>query len=82
MKASLVFIVAMLMLCSGARAMAGSLGAFGAWLGAWAPFSYLIMAVVVAAPIAAIRMMASWPQHVEPENPMAKYRRESPPDVD
>jgi len=82
MKATAVFILAMLMLCSGAHAMAGRLGAFGEWLGAWAPLSYLIIVAVLAAPAVAIKMMLSWPQHVEPENPMAKYRREPPPDVD
>jgi uncharacterized membrane protein len=82
MKATIVFVIAMFLLCTGTHAVIGSLGAFGGWLGAWAPFSYLIMVVVIAAPLAAIRMMLSWPQHVEPESPMAKYRRESPADGD
>jgi hypothetical protein len=63
--------------------LTGRLGSFGEWLGAWAPFSYLIVAVVLAAPIAAIRMMTTIPKYVEPENPMAKYLRESaPPEED
>ena len=80
MKGAIVFAVAMLMIGPTTRALlSGRLGAFGDWLGAWAPFSYLIVALVLAAPIYAIQMMLSWPKHVEPENPMAKYVRESPP---
>jgi hypothetical protein len=45
-----------------------------AWLHAWAPFSYLLILLVLAAPIVSVKMIASWPKHVEPENPMAKYR--------
>jgi len=82
-KPTILFTVAMLMLLPATNAvLTGRLGTFGAWLGAWAPFSYLIVALVLAAPVAAIQMMLSWPKHVEPENPMAKYRRESPPDVE
>jgi hypothetical protein len=80
MKGAIVFAVAMLMIGPTTRALlSGRLGAFGDWLGAWAPFSYLIVALVLAAPIYAIQMMLSWPKPAEPENPMAKYLRESPP---
>ena len=59
----------------------GSSGALGArmaetfaWIHRWAPFSYLLLMIVLAAPIASIKIMASWPKHVEPEDPMAKYK--------
>jgi NADH:ubiquinone oxidoreductase subunit 6 (subunit J) len=62
--------------------MSQSTGAFGArmaqtmaWMHAWAPISYLLLLIVLAAPIASFKIMHSWPKHVEPENPMAKYRR-------
>jgi len=45
-----------------------------AWLHAWAPVSYLLIALVLAAPIASLKIMHSWPKHVEPEDPMARYR--------
>jgi hypothetical protein len=66
------------------RAMlAGRLGSFGVWIGAWSPFSYILLALAVAAPIAAVQLMLSWPKHVEPENEMKKYLRENPtPELD
>jgi hypothetical protein len=54
----------------------------GAWLAEWAPFSYLLMLIVLAAPFAGVYLMRTWPQREEPENPMAKYRREMPIDED
>jgi hypothetical protein len=48
----------------------------GAWMMAWAPFSFMLLAIITAAPVCVIRIMRSWPKHVEPENPMAKYRRD------
>jgi hypothetical protein len=47
------------------------------WLHAWAPFSYLIILLVIAAPFVSVKIMNSWPKQVEPESPMAKYRREA-----
>jgi hypothetical protein len=83
MKGAIVFAIAMLLIGPTTRhLMANRLGVFGDWLGAWAPFSYVIVAVVAAAPIAAIQMMLTWPKHVVPESPMAKYRREAPEDVE
>jgi hypothetical protein len=54
----------------------------GAWLAEWAPFSYLLLLIVLAAPFAGVYLMRTWPQREEPENPMAKYRREMPIDED
>lgn len=80
MKGAVIFAIMMLMIGPTTRhLLTGHLGAFGEWLGAWSPISYVIVAVVAAAPIAAMHMMFTWPKHVEPENPMAKYRREAPP---
>ena len=45
-----------------------------AWIHAWAPFSYLLMVVLLAAPAVSLKIMNSWPKHVEPEDPMARYR--------
>ena len=41
-----------------------------AWLHAWAPFSFILL----AAPVASFIIMHSWPKHEEPEDPMARYR--------
>jgi hypothetical protein len=54
----------------------------GAWLAEWAPFSYLLLLIVLAAPFVGVYLMRTWPQREEPENPMAKYRREMPIDED
>jgi hypothetical protein len=53
-----------------------SLAWAGNWFVAWAPFSFIIVGVVfVVAPIASYFIMRKWPEVVEPENPMAKYRK-------
>jgi hypothetical protein len=46
------------------------------WMNSWAPFSFIVVAVLIAAPIVSIFLIRTWPVHVEPENPMAKYRRD------
>lgn len=50
----------------------------GASMTAWAPFSYLLLMVLIAALLAGFWIIQSWPKHVEPESPMAKYRRDQP----
>jgi hypothetical protein len=46
------------------------------WLMAWAPISFILVAILIAAPIISVILVRTWPEHVEPENPMAKYRRD------
>jgi hypothetical protein len=84
MKGAIIFAVMFLLIGPTTRAMmAGRLGAFGQWIGDWSPFSYILLALVFAAPVYAIQLMLSWPKHVEPENEMKKYLRENPtPDID
>ena len=45
-----------------------------AWLHAWAPFSYLLILIVLVAPVVSMKIVMSWPKQQEPEDPMAKYR--------
>jgi len=45
-----------------------------AWLHGWAPFSYLIILIILAAPAVVMKIINSWPKHEEPVNPMAKYK--------
>jgi hypothetical protein len=45
-----------------------------AWIHAWAPLSYLLILIVLIAPVVSMKLIHSWPKHVEPEDPMAKYR--------
>src|ERR1035438_2751022 len=50
----------------------------GAWITAWAPFSYLLLLIVLAAPFAGMHLIRSWPKAVEPEDPKAKFRKKAP----
>jgi hypothetical protein len=47
------------------------------WLHAWAPFSYVIILIVLLSPVIMLKVMNSWPKREEPEDPMAKYRRQA-----
>ena len=51
------------------------------WIQHWAPFSYMLIALLLAAPVAMVKVMNSWPKREEPEDPMAKYRRSASTDV-
>ena len=59
-----------------------SLAGGGAWFASWAPFSFILIALLLAAPMVSIFLVKTWPVHVEPENPMAKYRRDPLDDMD
>ena len=50
------------------------------WISDWAPISYILLLILLVAPVIGIHMIRSWPERVDPENPMAKYRREMPLD--
>jgi hypothetical protein len=77
MKATAAFLVAFLMIAPKTRALlSGWMGDAGNWVIAWAPFSYIIVACVIVAPVAALLLMMKWPKPVEPENPLARYKHE------
>jgi len=42
----------------------------------YAPYSYIGLLLLLASAIAAIIVIKTWPVKIEPENPMAKYKRE------
>jgi len=44
------------------------------WIHSWAPFSYIIILLLMVCPVIMMKIMNSWPKRVEPEDPMAKYR--------
>ncbi len=48
-----------------------------AWIHGWAPFSYLIILIMVGSAVVSIKTMQTWPKTVVPEDPMAKYRRQA-----
>ena len=58
------------------EAALGLLAGAGDWFRRWAPFSYWIVAVLLVAAIASLVLVASWPRTQEPEDPMAKYKKD------
>jgi hypothetical protein len=52
-----------------------NLGLSGDWFARYAPFSYIVLAMFVAAAIAATILMIKWPGVQEPEDPLAKYKK-------
>jgi len=76
-----LFILVVILIAPSSRAfLVACMTAASAWMVSWAPFSFIILAILLAAPVAGIYLIKTWPVHVEPENPMAKYRREAPVD--
>jgi hypothetical protein len=74
--AVLLAVIFMLLMPQTRNGLMSSLTWAGNWFVAWAPFSFIIVVVIfVVAPIASYFIIKSWPQTVEPENPMAKYRK-------
>jgi len=72
-----LFVLIFLLISPPSRAfLLASMTGTSAWIASWAPFSYILLAIAAVAPIVGIYIIKSWPVHVEPENPMAKYRRE------
>ncbi len=57
-----------------------SLSSSGEWIQAWAPFSYIILAMLLFSPIIAVVVLKLSPKIEEPENPLAKYKNEILPD--
>jgi hypothetical protein len=77
MKATIAFVVLFLLIGEKSRTLL-TLWATDAqkWIVAWAPFSFIILALAIAAPIAALMLMVKWPKVQEPENPLAKYKND------
>jgi hypothetical protein len=77
MKATALFVIFFLMIAPKSRALIELWTAdAGKWFVAWAPFSFIILALAIAAPIAALMLMVKWPKVQEPENPLAKYKND------
>jgi hypothetical protein len=80
---AVLFALIFLMLAPQTQGYLGSVQAgLFAFMSSWAPFSYLLLLILLGAFFAGMYMIKTWPQHVEPENPMAKYRRDAPVEED
>ena len=76
-----LFVLVMILIAPASRTfLIANATASGEWMVKWAPFSFIVLLILLAAPVVGIYLMKTWPAHVEPENPMAKYRREAPVD--
>ena len=62
--------------------LAGLATGAGAWIADWAPFSYILLLILLAAPFVGMHLVRTWPVRVDEENPMAKYRKENPLEED
>jgi hypothetical protein len=62
--------------------LAGLAAGAGSWIAAWAPISYILLLILLAASVAGIYLLRTWPVRVDEGNPMAKYRKDLPLDED
>jgi hypothetical protein len=72
---TILFGLFFLFLSSKARAFVG--GAFdgaGDFMGKWAPYSYVVLGIIVLIPTVAALVLIKWPEPPEPENPLARYK--------
>jgi hypothetical protein len=75
----ILFLLVFVMIAPQSRTFLTGLAAgAGAWIADWAPFSYILLLILLAAAFAGIYLVHTWPARVDEENPMAKYRKEVP----
>jgi hypothetical protein len=83
MLGAILFLVFFLLIAPQTRGMiTGMLGQSGDWISNYAPFSYIVLTLLAVAGIFSLQLMVSWPKTPEPENPLAKYKRDELADVD
>lgn len=70
-----LFLLIFLLIAPATRAAIDShLGAAGAWVTHAAPFSYILIGLILLAGFVSIVILARWPPIPEPEDPLAEYR--------
>jgi hypothetical protein len=75
MLGPIIFLAFFLLIAPKTRAMiSGMLGNSGDWISHWAPFSYIILALLLVAGIFSMKLMVHWPKIPEPDNPLARYK--------
>jgi hypothetical protein len=74
-----LFLLVFILIAPQSRAYLGArVATAAAWINAWAPYSYILLLLLPIAALASAYVVRKWPVRVEPENPMAKYRKEVP----
>ena len=75
MLGPIIFLVFFLLIAPKTRAMiSGMLGNSGDWITHYAPFSYVVLALLVVAGFVSMNLMVKWPKTPEPDNPLARYK--------
>ncbi len=83
MTGAILFLVFFLLIAPKTRGIImGMMGQSGDWLTHYAPFSYLILTLIGVAGVLSLALMVRWPKTPEPENPLAKYKRDDLADID
>jgi hypothetical protein len=79
MKGAALFLFIFVLIAPQSRAfLSGVFSQSAESMNAWAPYSYVFLAMLVAGLVGSIVMVKTWPARVEPENPMSKYKKEAP----
>lgn len=74
---TIIFLGAFLMIAPQSREFLFShLTSAGERIHAWAPFSYIAVMLFLIAPFASMYLVRKWPAKPEPEDPMAKYKKD------
>jgi len=55
---------------------ANVIGTMMHWINLYQPLSYLVVMVVILAPVLSFFLVAHWPRTQEPENPLLRYKNE------
>jgi len=72
---TILFLLVFLLIAPKPRAaLGGFLANAGTWMHAYAPLSYVVLLLALAAPFVSVLLVARWPKHEEPESPMTRYR--------
>lgn len=83
MLGPILFLVFFLMIAPASRTMIlGWLSDAGKWTFAWAPFSYILILLLIVAPFVSYYLMLRWPKPPEPDNPLARFKRGEDIDVE
>ena len=74
-----LFLLVFVLIAPQSRSYLGlCLASAGKWISAWSPFSYILLLMLPIAGLASVYIVQKWPERIEPESPMAKYRKEIP----
>ncbi|HEY1337245.1 MAG TPA: hypothetical protein VGF59_07030 [Bryobacteraceae bacterium] len=72
--AALFALIFILLKSSVRHTIFASLASGADWVVSAAPYSFIVVILVLVAPIASFILMKRWPEVQEPENPLARYK--------